>query len=1219
MFLSWARKKVEGFGIPQNAVAAISTDKVYTDGFSPSLLNGEWLRVSDTETRLGTDFTSSNNEYLEVDDHADFSLGGDLCPVFNGTTQYLSIPNASLGSLDLTGTDFSIETWIYYPSAFNGTDFIVSKYEYSTNQRAYALVNYLNGNLGFYVSHNGYAPTLIQSTGALNEQDWYHCVARYQATGYLDLFLNNEIQSSGTQPTPGIHNSSADFHIGIGDHNAFNPLGFTGRVGPTRIWNRFITTDEINTLYNNHNGQTYSDITGVISNTGTYTGTIDDNLVLASDMTGTNLEIGPVSDFTNNGSVTFDQLSITNHKEFSTAGWVKVDDPTPDNWMTVFSKWSTTDRAWILLHEDSSPSSWSRQNGTANRLNFLFTDGGNAIYALAATDSLVADTWTFVSCRYDATGNRAILNLNGSQYEVSGAHWGIRNSTQPLSFGFGSGSNKFDGSLSSIGYWNRCLTDAEIAELYNSGTGVDWNDISGGSLGDAKAWWECNEYSDGTSQIDRLDKVGEKTAIDHGTCPSIYGHVYSDTPNGYKVSRWGNFEQSDQTKMPILSGNKVEFNGTHSLTGNPPYITGSIYVVGEINNPTGYFVGVSETGLETGVYLGERLNTFIGGVQNQEVQDLTAHTELSIYNMDYGNAITLRRQEKRVDQISQNNTLTQTGQLMLGAVNITGAATYGMSGSISELIYTSGNTTVTQNNDVFKYLAQKYKIDIPSIETTYTATGHDLKVGERIWVYDSSGSLTGFQTVQSITPNTFTTSKIFNTAPNCRYYKAGLLAHWKMNEGALDEFDRLNIQPNFDLSATTGIFTIDYFNDHFGNYFQFYFGPSYSAYDGAFLEPNVPSAKYSDFTYSLNVNDTAPKMGSVQPFISGYNALSFSTKIYSEDTGNYDILNIPGSGIKMSYNNGVLLEVADTSIGPLGTIPTGEWKTITAVINYIGDRVDLYVDSDSSGTTGNYDDFPSFINNNPCNLGTGQFLLSDMRLYNYPLTSTEVNVLHSGYSAYWDSNGKWTEPKWKLRNYTPNANDGVYVTGTLQINGMGKANVLDSSGNLELNGLVTVSEVNITGPLVNRGTLRASNMNVSPSTYTRYNEIYELYGDINNNLYLPDDIGKLVVNGTGTAVLLAGTGFENIEVIAGTLDLNGINYTVEETVLVRNGGYIDFEGTSGNMEQIYLYGPSRSNKMDLDYASWVVNASERFIISNATIDGLTSTGVTAYVLNSTCS
>lgn len=122
----------------------------------------------------------------------------------------------------------------------------------------------------------------------------------------------------------------------------------------------------------------------------------------------------------------------------------------------------------------------------------LVTYGGQNYVCLDALKENVADnplcnvttvstsTWTMITYVYNTTANTLKLYINGQLYNsrsTSGTgsggtqnHWmlGRRQDNS------GSYTSFFQGSISSLGVWNRIFTDDEILSLYNSGIGYDY-------------------------------------------------------------------------------------------------------------------------------------------------------------------------------------------------------------------------------------------------------------------------------------------------------------------------------------------------------------------------------------------------------------------------------------------------------------------------------------------------------------------------------------------------------------------------------------------------------------------------------------------------------------------------------------------------------------------------------------------------------------------------
>lgn len=172
-----------------------------------------------------------------------------------GSTQHLSITDASQSNLDLSG-DFTIEAWVKVESnpGTNEEYAIVGKYNNNgVDQRAY-LFNYQhNVSAGTYqlrslISSDGTGgnTTFMTANQTLTPGTWYHVAFSYTASsGSGTFYVNGSSVGTGSSGPSSIHNSSGEFQIG-----SFQTGGtdahFDGLVDEVRIWNIARTGTEIN-------------------------------------------------------------------------------------------------------------------------------------------------------------------------------------------------------------------------------------------------------------------------------------------------------------------------------------------------------------------------------------------------------------------------------------------------------------------------------------------------------------------------------------------------------------------------------------------------------------------------------------------------------------------------------------------------------------------------------------------------------------------------------------------------------------------------------------------------------------------------------------------------------------------------------------------------------------------------------------------------------------
>ncbi|MEE3254161.1 MAG: LamG-like jellyroll fold domain-containing protein, partial [Chloroflexota bacterium] len=96
------------------------------------------------------------------------------------------------------------------------------------------------------------------------------------------------------------------------------------------------------------------------------------------------------------------------------------------------------------------------------------------------------------------------LYINGSSDGTGSYSGSLFDNSEPIEFGQGNGtsnSERLDGYLDEIAFWNKALTSAEASALYNSGAGLSAASNSGNyaSLSNLKGYWKFSENSGSTA------------------------------------------------------------------------------------------------------------------------------------------------------------------------------------------------------------------------------------------------------------------------------------------------------------------------------------------------------------------------------------------------------------------------------------------------------------------------------------------------------------------------------------------------------------------------------------------------------------------------------------------------------------------------------------------------------------------------------------------------
>ena len=209
---------------------------------------------------------------------------------------------------------------------------------------------------------------------------------------------------------------------------------------------------------------------------------LTDNLQAFYKLSDTSDSSGNNRTLTNNGNVSFASGKIGNaavfdgsnsltqetglniSSSFSIAGW-------------VFSDTTESNKGWIFLSSDTENGlpvcGFWFQPSDARQLHFSCDYGQGWSDRFLSNGSVPMNQWTHITLSQDATGVK--FYVNG---QLDSFHEQIDSSiiaSNAFSFGtdFPFYSQQFSGSMDAVGIWNRALSDAEVAELYNNGTGLE--------------------------------------------------------------------------------------------------------------------------------------------------------------------------------------------------------------------------------------------------------------------------------------------------------------------------------------------------------------------------------------------------------------------------------------------------------------------------------------------------------------------------------------------------------------------------------------------------------------------------------------------------------------------------------------------------------------------------------------------------------------------------
>lgn len=183
---------------------------------------------------------------------------------FNGAGNYISV--ATNPSLDFSiNNKISVSLWIY-PIAYAAGNFnkiFISKQSGSgTTQQGFNCW-FNNGNAGMLIrngSTDNFGGPAYGSALPLN--NWSHLTMTYD-TGTAKFYYNGNLIFTATGQTSTIGNNSLDLLFGKANWNNINAEPFNGVMDEIAIYNRALSSSEVNAIYTGCNGTPNSTISAI--------------------------------------------------------------------------------------------------------------------------------------------------------------------------------------------------------------------------------------------------------------------------------------------------------------------------------------------------------------------------------------------------------------------------------------------------------------------------------------------------------------------------------------------------------------------------------------------------------------------------------------------------------------------------------------------------------------------------------------------------------------------------------------------------------------------------------------------------------------------------------------------------------------------------------------------------------------------------------------------
>lgn len=155
--------------------------------------------------------------------------------------------------LALTGTAFSMQTWVKTTDASGSSTVIAGKHNTGTFNGYMMRANQDSANYGspgkasFYQA-NSPGNTAVGST-TITDGNWHHLLATYTPGGQLRLYVDGNLES--TKATTTILSNSVSFMVGGATSSGVKTNYFNGSVDEVQVYGYELNSDEVKYLYAN--------------------------------------------------------------------------------------------------------------------------------------------------------------------------------------------------------------------------------------------------------------------------------------------------------------------------------------------------------------------------------------------------------------------------------------------------------------------------------------------------------------------------------------------------------------------------------------------------------------------------------------------------------------------------------------------------------------------------------------------------------------------------------------------------------------------------------------------------------------------------------------------------------------------------------------------------------------------------------------------------------
>lgn len=442
-----------------------------TDG-----LVGHWKldESSGASTAADSSGNGNNGTLTNMDPATDWVAGEiDNALDFDGTNDYVTMGN--ILTSEITALPVSVSAWVY-PRTTQGGIFTLDDFTSDSNGRQGFKVALYGGTKisGMYYPCSGSAGSCrcekVQNTGTLQLNAWNHVAVVFTAYNNIKLYVNG-IENSGTYYCSGTSNTinrgTFPARIGVITNYHGNTWRTNGVIDDVRVYNRDLTTDEIETLSGRDLNTSLighwkldetSGTTAADSSSSGLNGTMQGGLSGTNDSVVGQLD--GALDFNGTSDYIDIDQAFNGVGDFTFAAWFRADQAVPDTGDIVSEREnaSNVQQTQLIL---------TRLN--AGKADLRIRNSSGTLNSVTTTQSYDDGLWHHAVFQREGSTIRIYMNGGAEIVQTTGAVTGdVVDATNRLRIGAMVGSSKFfPGPIDDVRIYNRALSSSEVVSLYS--------------------------------------------------------------------------------------------------------------------------------------------------------------------------------------------------------------------------------------------------------------------------------------------------------------------------------------------------------------------------------------------------------------------------------------------------------------------------------------------------------------------------------------------------------------------------------------------------------------------------------------------------------------------------------------------------------------------------------------------------------------------------------